>query len=210
MLLFPSRSLGRRLFAFPRSMIFLFSTDDVSAPTVDGFVFSFLWGIIGFVFSFLWGFFPLYCLFSVIPIEHSPAKESWSFRGVVRGETARFVALHSQFDVLCSTRAVSSLFPFFQVIYCSRRWFAVLGSFPSATFDFSLFFRLLRKRSPRIRLSTRRAAKKRRKTDFRKGWTKNTINVLRSVSFVSAARHGPRWGVPTQEEDPGRTWDRSR
>merc|ERR1712224_1187351 len=35
------------------------------------------------------------------------------FGGVVRGETARFVALHSQFDVLCSTRAVSSLFPFF-------------------------------------------------------------------------------------------------
>ena len=39
--------------------------------------------------------------------------------------------------------------PFFQVTYCSSRWFAILGPFPAATFDFSNpFSDLPRKRSP--------------------------------------------------------------
>merc|ERR1711924_175908 len=38
---------------------------------------------------------------------------------------------------------------FFQVTYCSSRWFAILGPFPAATIDFSnLFSDLPRKRSP--------------------------------------------------------------
>jgi len=51
--------------------------------------------------------------------------------------------------VICSARGLL-IVPFpFNVTYCSSRWFAIPGSFPAATIDFSLLFSdLPRKRFP--------------------------------------------------------------
>ena len=78
--------------------------------------------------------------------------------------------------------SISFLF-FFQVTYCSSRWFAILGPFPAATIDFSNpFSDLPRKRSPHRRLA--RLPKKQPIMTLSSHLSRNSISISRFILLL--------------------------